>query len=89
MLVNNLMNNECDLLIKAIHKGTEFGNRLYCNGIVARSPEKLDSSKVLNSDNCTVNTQVSNNCQAQPQIQLSCPELSSAGHSSSDALSSS
>ena len=89
VLVNNLMNNECDLLIKAIHKGTEFGNRLYCNGIVARSPEKLDSSKVLNSDNCTVNTQVSNNCQAQPKIQLSCPELSSAGHSSSDALRSS
>ena len=40
VIINNLLSTECLELIAAIHNKTNFGRRLYCNGIVPLTPAK-------------------------------------------------
>ena len=43
-VVRNLENSECLLLIEAIHGKRNFDKKLYCNGIVPLTPEKIGDS---------------------------------------------
>ena len=40
--IKNLTSEECDLLIEAIHGKTHFDRKLYCNGIIPFTPEKVE-----------------------------------------------
>ena len=40
VIINQLQSQECEILIAAIHTKTSFGRRLYCNGVVPRTPDK-------------------------------------------------
>ena len=51
VLIEDLPNMECQALISAIHSKHEFGRKLYCNGVIPRTPDKLE-----NSQNCSENT---------------------------------
>lgn len=58
VIVNNLQSSECKVLITAIHNKTDFGKRLYCNGIVPLTPVKPDQPAEV-SLSSTVHPQVS------------------------------
>ena len=45
VMVNNLENTECEVLIAAIHTKTVFGKRLYCNGVVPLTPVKPEDQQ--------------------------------------------
>ena len=40
--IKNLSSEESSLLIGAIHGQTHFGKKLYCNGIIPFTPEKME-----------------------------------------------
>ena len=42
VIIDNLPNYVCMELITAIHDKLHFGRRLYCNGVVPRTPDKSD-----------------------------------------------
>jgi hypothetical protein len=42
VIVDKMMSHECAALIEAIHNKINFGRRLYCNGIIPRSPDKTE-----------------------------------------------
>ena len=47
VIINNLKSAECKVLIAAIHNKTDFGKRLYCNGIVPLTPVKPDEQPAV------------------------------------------
>ena len=52
VLIETLPNDICVHLIESIHNKTGFGRRLYCNGIVPRTPDKVDlqTSHAMSTD---------------------------------------
>ena len=53
VIINNLQSSECEVLIAAIHNKTDFGKKLYCNGIVPLTPVKPDEQPVVPLPNLT------------------------------------
>ena len=54
VIINNLENQLCQVLIKSIHSKKEFGKKLYCDGIVPFTPEKPDNAAAAST--CSVTT---------------------------------
>ena len=48
--IRNLDNSECLVLIEAIHGKRNFDKKLFCNGIVPLTPEKVEEDNVEQSD---------------------------------------
>ena len=42
VMIKDLSSSECEVLITAIHTKTHFGRRMYCNGIIPRTPDKAE-----------------------------------------------
>ena len=45
VIIDKLQSSECAVLIEAIHNKFNFGRRLYCNGIVPRTPDKNEQTE--------------------------------------------
>lgn len=73
VFIDNLPSKECVALIEAIHSKFNFGRRLYCNGIVPRTPEKDDkaadtpvNSQAQSSESTMTGTSTSSTCDPPP-----------------------
>ena len=80
VLIEGLPNSLCSHLIESIHSKIEFGKRLFCNGIVPRTPDKTDPSL------CGQDESLSNNPADQippPAIVVSKPVIDMPGSSTS------
>ena len=42
VMIKDLSSSECEVLISVIHTKTHFGRRMFCNGIIPRTPDKAD-----------------------------------------------
>ena len=49
VVVKNLLAETCDIMINALHNHRYFGRRVFCNGLVALTPEKETSSRTTNN----------------------------------------
>ena len=47
VMIEGLPNNICLDLIAAVHGNTSFGSKLYCNGVIPRTPDKTDHKEEL------------------------------------------
>ena len=61
VMIDNLPNKDCIALIEAVHNKVNFGKKLYCNGVIPCTPEKLDNltdipSSIHSSPGCSAST---------------------------------
>ena len=47
VMIDNLPNKDCISLIEALHNKVNFGRKLFCNGVIPCTPEKVDSPVVV------------------------------------------
>ena len=48
VIIKNLQSMEFETLIAAIHNQVNFGRRLYCNGVIPRTPDKPEQQPAFN-----------------------------------------
>ena len=66
VIIDNLPSNECAALIEAIHNKSNFGRRLYCNGIVPMTPDKVEQPADTPVSSSPVVSQVTTVTSASP-----------------------
>ena len=58
VMINNLAGSQCEALIAAIHTKTHFGRRLFCNGIIPRTPDKAEVPPTPSVDQVNANSNI-------------------------------
>ena len=75
VIIKNLDNAVCQVLIDKIHHKKHFGRKLFCNGIVPLTPEKTASSSSTTSANSSQQDSVANQFNSNFQFSLDPPNI--------------
>ena len=85
VLVDNLPSQECQTLISAIHNKHGFGRKLYCNGMIPLTSDKLDNPQNSSSGDTPASAATSSvPCTSANSIPLSSSSLECPSRSTSN-----
>ena len=73
VMIDNLPNKDCIALIEAVHNKVNFGKKLYCNGVIPCTPEKVDSPRALASSTQSSSDSSSSRLEGTPPSSSSLP----------------